>query len=975
MKQILFVLGFFLLSCLSVAAQGWQRAYADTTYSISNLLKVLPTNDGGYLSIGYVSNSLTQKTYTDWKGYLYLVRTNNKGELLSQKVYKDVVLNGFPSSLSIDLDIVATDSSRSFIIIGNSNNTEVVKGRSSGWALKIDEFGQKIWFKKYTEPNFNSNITKIMPLDNGNFMFIGKCDSGVYLLKINAFGDSISRIKNNFCQASYLWSNFDIQKDTITFLIDTVTSVQGILSNLIRLSVKIDTNGVVKEIHPFDSPATLSLKFFTLTDGTLLTVPRPTFFNSDGSRKVLVDFFPTTNLLYYSSLNSRPTQSTCLKTKDGNWIYIFSGQVATDSIWRLFLTKFDSEGHTLWKKVISSRAPNFADVLPLDIIQTNDGGFLVCGFNGGENTIQKAKFMYLDGEGNYYSNTFTGKIYNDINTNCQYNNEQKLKNWLVKAENTRNGDVYWGISDSLGIYNINVDTGSYTVKVMPPNANWQTCTPSVSRSFSQFHTADTLDFGIQPLINCPVLTADMSTPLLRRCMDNIYSVRYGNDGTVAAQNAYITVALDPLLRFKSASLPLSSRVGNLLRFNLGTIDINQSGRFSITTNVACGDSTRLGQTLCNTVHIYPDSVCLLPTDWSGASITVEGTCGHDSVRFTVRNRGVAPSQSLSSVVVEDQVLFATRRVQLSPNGAQVYAFPTNGSTWRMTVEQEPNHPTSRAPTAVVEGCGRNVHGGFSTGFVTLFDNDDGNPSEDIDCQQIIGSYDPNDKTGYPIGYDKDNHFINPNQDIEYFIRFQNTGTDTAFTVVVRDTLPPELDIASLELGASSHPYSAKMLGKNVLAFNFEKINLVDSFHNEVASHGFVKFRIKQKKDLPLGTRIENGAAIFFDFNAPVLTEKAWHTIGKSWLASVAIDKTGATDVKIKVFPNPLSDIATFDLENTPLSTEGQFSLYDATGRLVRSQKFKGRRFDFDRRDLPSGLFIFRIDSNGQLLGSGKLLVD
>ena len=38
---------------------------------------------------------------------------------------------------------------------------------------------------------------------------------------------------------------------------------------------------------------------------------------------------------------------------------------------------------------------------------------------------------------------------------------------------------------------------------------------------------------------------------------------------------------------------------------------------------------------------------------------------------------------------------------------------------------------------------------------------------------------------------------NAKQDLEYLIRFQNTGTDTAFKVVVVDVLPPELELATL----------------------------------------------------------------------------------------------------------------------------------------------------------------------------------
>ena len=71
-----------------------------------------------------------------------------------------------------------------------------------------------------------------------------------------------------------------------------------------------------------------------------------------------------------------------------------------------------------------------------------------------------------------------------------------------------------------------------------------------------------------------------------------------------------------------------------------------------------------------------------------------------------------------------------------------------------------------------------LHFPISSGFVTRFPNDDRAATIDLDCRQIVGAYDPNDKAGYPTGYGVAN-FIAQNQDIDYTIRFQNTGTDTA----------------------------------------------------------------------------------------------------------------------------------------------------------------------------------------------------
>ena len=53
---------------------------------------------------------------------------------------------------------------------------------------------------------------------------------------------------------------------------------------------------------------------------------------------------------------------------------------------------------------------------------------------------------------------------------------------------------------------------------------------------------------------------------------------------------------------------------------------------------------------------------------------------------------------------------------------------------------------------------------------------------------------------------KAEHYIWPGTELDYKIRFQNTGNDTAFTVVIRDTLPDWLDVATFRAGATSHAY-------------------------------------------------------------------------------------------------------------------------------------------------------------------------
>ena len=132
-----------------------------------------------------------------------------------------------------------------------------------------------------------------------------------------------------------------------------------------------------------------------------------------------------------------------------------------------------------------------------------------------------------------------------------------------------------------------------------------------------------------------------------------------------------------------------------------------------------------------------------------------------------------------------------------------------------------------------------------------------------------------------VGYSFTNINQANSQKIEYKIRFQNTGNDTAFTVVVRDTLDTDLDIFSVRSGVASHAYTFRMYGSRILEWTFNSIMLTDSSTNEAKSHGFVCFEVNQNKDLADGTLITNHADIYFDFNSPIITNTTSHKISRN----------------------------------------------------------------------------------------------
>jgi hypothetical protein len=145
-------------------------------------------------------------------------------------------------------------------------------------------------------------------------------------------------------------------------------------------------------------------------------------------------------------------------------------------------------------------------------------------------------------------------------------------------------------------------------------------------------------------------------------------------------------------------------------------------------------------------------------------------------------------------------------------------------------------------------------------------------------QVVVCAYDPNDKQSDPAGLGTQGYIDPELPYLDYTIRFQNTGNDTALTVIIRDQLDTNLVWSSFEKLASSHPAEAVIGLNGEAVFTFEDIYLPDSLTNEIASHGFIKYRIYLQPGLPLGTSIYNTASIYFDSNPAVITNTKVNTI-------------------------------------------------------------------------------------------------
>ncbi|MBL7891740.1 MAG: T9SS type A sorting domain-containing protein [Bacteroidia bacterium] len=236
---------------------------------------------------------------------------------------------------------------------------------------------------------------------------------------------------------------------------------------------------------------------------------------------------------------------------------------------------------------------------------------------------------------------------------------------------------------------------------------------------------------------------------------------------------------------------------------------------------------------------------------------------------------------------------------------------------------------------------------------------DTTPENNIDSllQFPFGPYDPNHKSVnfQDTVYKNDTSFT-------YMIQFQNLGNDTAFNVVLRDTISDLFELASVEMGASSYPYSTRFIG-NVMFINFKNISLPPKIIDEANSQGFVKYSIKRIKNIAPGTRIINRAAIYFDYMPPVITNDASNIYLERPLTS--FEKLES----LKIFPNP----ADFSIAIQGIRSKTKITLYDMLGKLLK-EEVTDSDILIETHKLTKGIYLLITERDGHRVYNKVLIV-
>jgi len=233
---------------------------------------------------------------------------------------------------------------------------------------------------------------------------------------------------------------------------------------------------------------------------------------------------------------------------------------------------------------------------------------------------------------------------------------------------------------------------------------------------------------------------------------------------------------------------------------------------------------------------------------------------------------------------------------------------------------------------------------------------DATPSNNVfsGVKGVVGSYDPNDKQVAPTGEGTDGLIRESETKLTYTVRFQNTGNYPATFVIIRDTIDENILLRSIKPVGASHDYTMTMDEANrSVEITFANIQLPDSASDPEGSQGYIIFNAQLEPGLAVGTEIENTAFIYFDFNAPIVTNTVKNTIFRP----VSVDFE--LDTEIQLYPNPNTGFFTLKSKTDLME---RVVVYDVMGKEVQRLQTNAKEAMVDLTQVAGGMYWVEIQT-------------
>lgn len=363
---------------------------------------------------------------------------------------------------------------------------------------------------------------------------------------------------------------------------------------------------------------------------------------------------------------------------------------------------------------------------------------------------------------------------------------------------------------------------------------------------------------------------------------------------------------------------------------------------NVTVNISSNDSTINGIDI--PVHISDARNLSVNINAARGFVTRQGF--RESYELSVTNLGYKSDSAIIQLEYPSKASFDTSFVNPYSHSGRILTYKFYNLDWNETKKIKLEFSTSVNTSSLNDDIQ----------FIAKVINSSGDsmPENNHDTlkQKIVAAYDPNIKQCYPSGK------IGPGlKKIKYVIHFQNTGNDTAFKVIVTDTITQKLGLRSIRVTGTSHPiqYSMKVVNNQVLVWEFKNILLPDSHTNEKASHGFIAFEAQINNTVALGDSITNKAYIYFDYQKPIITNEA---------SIVFIDPNSSTQnifdntSDLFLYPNPAN--SELNIVYNGIEGEKTILIYDQLGREIDRFIMTEENTKISVSDYTPGMYFVKI---------------
>lgn len=820
--------------------------------------------------------------------------------------------------------------------------------------ISQDQNGEYVVFGDRSS-TFTVNYTEVFEAQQGEAdPFLAKFSSDFELLWLKEFeSEGVSRSGLDIQQNGDIICTFQ-SEFPVVFEGDTVCSVSDTLQ---FVTTRFNGDGEFQ----WASPALVTNDFASCLGPTVYQ----SYLQSDGKGNVYISF-PFCGTLQFSDTT---VYSEGLNTpNDRSVIFCFNKHGE-----REFVKTFQSDGFTKPSQLV----PHGDQSVLLVAYATQD-------FEWGEiqNDPQDTAnqlFLVVKND-NGYVDTVSGSTFLDLNEDCTI--DGSIPSGIIVAQPGN----YLTTADNEGNFELPLPEGEFSISTSIPSLGNLEAEPvclddvqTVTISAEDIQT-EQLDFYFD-MNDCSDLdvTAFVGNTVI--CEPTSVTLRCSNNGPLAASDVSLTVEMPDQILVDSCSHSYALMSMNELEIQLGTMQGFSEESINVWGHVSCNEEF-LEDEACLAAFIHPLDECDEESHWDGSQLTIEAYCNNqDEPHFEITNLGSAMEDSTSIWLLQDGILISSFQVQLQAYESITVFGPQTESLLACVAEQAAGFPGEPTATSALQLC----YPVDYSNQTSIQDEQGLNSNNHSDfCTNILGAYDPNDKLVTPSGIGSD-HCVAPRTRFNYTIRFQNTGNYFATNVRLVDTLSQYLDLSAFEASLSSHDYELELVpkdGRHVLKVYFNEIYLPDSTLDILGSQGFFSYSISAKDSLEEGTRIENHAAIYFDYNNPIITNTVFNTIiseikNEEWSYSIWPTSIAKNPFEqMLIVPNPTNSISTIYLRDlASLQTPFSIQFFDSGGKeVLRAQLPAARNFSFDTSTWKQGIYIIKITNAHHQPAFGKLFV-